>query len=171
MTEAPGQVRDADPRDSEPLAVIYNGAIRSGCSTMHTEPVSTDYFERLLEQLSSGEALLVCEAGPVAVGWGIVKRYSERPGYAYACETSVYVAQEHQQRGYGASLLGAVVDRAQALGYRHLVAKILAVNESSVRFHESFGYEVVGQQRDIGFLNGRWHDVVIMQRVLPDERA
>ena len=53
-------------------------------------------------------------------------------------------------------------------GYRHLVAKIMAVNEGSLRFHLERGYEQVGRQREIGFLNGTWHDVVILQRILRD---
>ena len=48
------------------------------------------------------------------------------------------------------------------------VAKILAANARSVRFHRRFGYQVVGRQRDIGCLNGRWHDVVILQLVFDD---
>ena len=51
------------------------------------------------------------------------------------------------------------------------MAKILAVNETSIRFHRRFGFEIVGQQRAIGYLNGRWYDVVILQRILDETLA
>ena len=171
MTTPTSRVRDASPSDSADIAAIYSEAIESGQSTMDTEPVSADYFDALMSNLGSGEALLVCEDRLGTVGWGIVKRYSDRPGYSRACETSVYVAEDRQGRGHGSALLRETVERAKTLGYRHLVAKILAVNERSVRFHERFGYEVVGRQRAIGFLRGRPHDVVIMQRVFSGEEA
>ncbi|MDH3637418.1 MAG: GNAT family N-acetyltransferase, partial [Gammaproteobacteria bacterium] len=92
---------------------------------MDTQPVDTGYFEALLGGRRR-EAILVAAARKRVIAWGIVKQYSDRPGYQYACETSVYVANAHQGRGYGSTLLTAVVARAQALGYRHLVAKIQA---------------------------------------------
>ena len=47
----------------------------------------------------------------------------------------------------------------------HLVAKIWARNEVSVSYNLKLGYEIVGVQRKIGFVNGEWVDVVIMQYV------
>ena len=64
----------------------------------------------------------------------------------------------------------AVIKKAWGFGYRHLVAKILAVNETSIGFHQHFDYQIAGIQKNIGFLNGNWHDIVIMQRLLTDEQ-
>lgn len=161
-------VREAIPQDFELLADIYNESICSGRSTMDSVPVHAEYFTSLVRRFSTRETLLIAEYRSAVVAWGIVKQYSDRPGYTYACETSVYVAGNSQGRGVGSVLQAAVVDQARSFGYRHLVAKILAVNKSSISFHYRFHYEIVGIQREIGFLNGSWHDVVIMQRVLND---
>ena len=163
-------VRRAEQRDSARLAQVYNDAIRSGVSTMDTELVDSRYFIRQLGTLTDREVLLVGEAKAGIVGWSVAKCYSDRPGYLHACETSVYVGANQQGKGYGSVLQRAVVERADAFGYRHLVAKILAVNEWSIEFHKRFQYEIVGTQRKIGFLNGQWHDVVIMQRILDAAR-
>ena len=159
-------VRPAEQRDCARLAQVYNDAIRSGVSTMDAEPVDARYFIRQLAAFKDREVLLVGESKAGVVGWAVVKRYSDRPGYRHTCETSVYVADSLQGNGYGSVLQQAIVERADAFGYRHLVAKILAANESSIEFHKRFHYEIVGTQRKIGFLNGQWHDVVIMQRIL-----
>jgi phosphinothricin acetyltransferase len=158
------RIRGARHEDCPELAQIYNEAIESGRITMDTHPVDGGFFEKILTA-SHREAIVVGDLGSQVIGWGVVKRYSERQGYQYACETSVYVARTHWRHGYGSELLQAVITRAEAMGYRHLVAKILAVNKSSIRFHERFNFEVVGRQHAIGFLNGVWHDVVIMQYV------
>jgi L-amino acid N-acyltransferase YncA len=159
-------VRRAEQRDCARLSQIYNDAIRSGVSTMDTELVDARYFIRQLGTLTDREVLLVGEGKAGIVGWSVANRYSDRPGYLHTCETSVYVGANLQGKGFGAVLQQAVVERADAFGYRHLVAKILAVNEWSIEFHKRFHYEIVGTQRKIGFLNGQWHDVVIMQRIL-----
>ncbi len=133
-------------------------------------PVDANYFRKLADSFTPRECLLVAEHATHIAAWGIVKQYSDRPGYALACETSVYVAEDFHGQGVGTALQSAVIQRAWGYGYRHLVAKILAVNETSIRFHHHFGYQIAGIQKKIGFLNGNWHDIVIMQSLLTDEQ-
>ena len=161
-------IRRAAPSDCAAIAAIYAQAVASGRASMDTEPPDAASFEARLAGLSPREELLVAEGPGGVTGWGIVKRYSDRPGYAIACETSVYVAEAAQGRGVGSLLLDALVARAAQLGYRHLVAKIMGVNEHSIEFHARRGFEHVGRQRNIGLIDGVLHDVVIMQRLLPE---
>jgi len=154
--------------DWDRMAHIYNEAIHSGRSTMDLSPVNADHFKTLTDNFTSRECILVASLGTQLAVWGIVKKYSDRPGYALACETSVYVAESYHGQGFGRALQYAIIQKAWEFGYRHLVAKILAVNQTSVHFHRRFGYHIAGIQTKIGFLNGIWHDVVIMQRILTD---
>ena len=150
------------------LAHIYNEAIHSGRNTMDLIPVDAGYFRKLVDRFTPRECLLTAEHAGHIAAWGIVKQYSDRPGYALACETSVYVAEDYFGQGVGSALQSAVIQKAWGLGYRHLVAKILAVNETSIRFHHHFDYHIAGIQKKIGFLNGTWHDIIIMQNILTD---
>ena len=59
-----------------------------------------------------------------------------------------------------------LVERCEAFRYHHLMGRVWGTNAACLAFHEAFGYEVVGIQRDIGYLHGRWEDVVVLQRVL-----
>ena len=161
-------IRLAASVDWDEMAHIYNEAIHSGRSTMDLIPVDTNYFRKLIDGFTSRECLLVAEQAKHIAGWGIVKQYSDRPGYALACETSVYVAEDFHGQGVGTALQSAVIQKAWGYGYRHLVAKILAVNEASIRFHHHFDYQIAGIQKKIGFLNGIWHDIIIMQGLLTD---
>ena len=162
------RMRDAEVADFPALAAIYNQSIMAGVATMDTKPVGPDYFDAFAGE---DQALLVAVQDRRLIGWGVVKRYSDRPGYRVACETSLYLDETHTGRGIGARMLAALVERAGALGYRHLAAKITAANDGSVRFHERHGFERVGVQRRIGRLGDTWHDVVILQRLLDDSTA
>jgi len=163
-------IRLASSVDWDRMAHIYNEAIHSSRSTMDLIPVDANYFRKLTDSFTPRECLLVAEHATHIAAWGIVKQYSDRPGYALACETSVYVAEDFHGQGIGTDLQAAVIKKAWGYGYRHLVAKILAVNETSIRFHHHFDYQIAGIQKNIGFLNGNWHDIVIMQRLLTDEQ-
>lgn len=156
-------IRDAEPRDCPAIADIYNEAIKVGRSTMDTQAVDGSRFHGYLDDPRT--ALLAGVVGSELVAWAIVKPYSDRPGYRFAGETSIYVAGKHQDDGHGSVLFDSAMMRARSLRYRHVVAKVLAVNADSIRFLERFDFELVGRQRAIGYLNGAWHDVVIMQRI------
>ena len=132
---------------------------------METE-TSESYFEELVAGFHSRECLLVLEDHELVQGWGVVKRYSDRPGYKVACETSIYFDLASTGRGYGSRLQKALIDKVRAFGYHHIVTKIWASNAGSLRFHEAFGFELVGVQKEIGFLDGQWLDVAILQCLL-----
>ncbi len=55
-------------------------------------------------------------------------------------------------------------------GIHHAVAKVIADNSRSMAFHQRFGYELVGIQKAIGHMNGKWTDVAILQKIFADER-
>lgn len=159
--------RLAGQDDATVIAEIYNESIRARDATMEMTEKTTADIEAMIEGLTARERLLVIENSDSVQGWGILKRYSDREGYRFACETSVYLRRAivGQRTGMGSALQAALMEHARELGYHHIVVKIWATNEISIRMHEKFGFEMVGVQREIGFSDGRWQDVTIMQYV------
>ena len=92
----------------------------------------------------------------------------DRSGYRFCCESSVFPRREEVRKGYGSTPKKAVIDCYRALGYHRLLARIFADNVASVEYNRSLGYEMVGIQRQIGYKNGRWQNVAVMQLVLDD---
>ena len=113
------------------------------------------------------EGIWVIERHHNVLGWGILKRYSDRPAYRLTAESSIYLSHQHRGRGYGRMLQETLLNRACDFDYHHLVAKIVASNHASIQFHQRFGYEQVGIQKEVGFSRGQWHDIAILQRLLP----
>ena len=101
------------------------------------------------------------------MGYSRIKRYSDRLGYKFCCETSIYFYLEEVGQGYGHILFTKLLAQVKQFNYHHIVAKILGCNKKSVKFHQKFGFEIVGIQKEIGFSQGRWEDIVIMQLILP----
>jgi len=59
-----------------------------------------------------------------------------------------------------------IIEKCKELGYHHLVAKIFASNKASIEYNRKLGYEIVGTQNKIGFVDGEWQDVTIMQLLI-----
>jgi phosphinothricin acetyltransferase len=161
-------IRDATPADAAIIAAIYNESIVANDSTMDDIPNTPADIRQQMAHFNNREVFLVLEEEGEVLGWGIIKRYSNRPGYRFCCETAVYIRRGLMRRGYGSRIEQALIDRCRQFGYHHLVAKIWATNIGSIKMHERFGYEIVGTQREIGFKNGQWQDVTIMQCILGD---
>ncbi|MEE9371907.1 MAG: N-acetyltransferase family protein [Saprospiraceae bacterium] len=156
-------IREATIADCEYLAKIYNEYL--GKATMDIEEKIGKYFENILAEQSVSEKLYVLEIDEMVIGWGILKKYSDRQGYAKTGETSVYLHKDFLFRGFGKLMKKHLIEKAEQLKYKHLVAKIWARNKASIKYNSDFGYTIVGTQHKVGYVNGKYMDVVIMQYV------
>ncbi len=161
------KIRRAVHADCEELASIYQESL-DGLDCCMEVQTSTESFLNLLNGFQDREALLVAQGDDRLYGWATLKRYSDRVGYRVACETSIYMRRRETGRGYGSRLQQALMELAKDFGYHHIVAKIWASNTGSLRFHEKFGYQVLGVQKEVGYLGGEWRDVAILQCLLSE---
>ena len=76
----------------------------------------------------------------------------------------MYVAQRARGMGVGSTLLAELVRASEAAGIWTLQAGIFPENAASLALHERFGFRVVGTRERIGRRDGRWRDVVLMER-------
>lgn len=161
-------LREAVTADAEAIARIQRQSVEAMDSTMAAPATTQDILDQMAAMGHREVWLVVLEENELA-GWGVVKKYSPRPGYDRCCETSIFLDRSRLGRGLGRPLQQELLRRAQALNYHHVVAKIWADNASSIRFHQRFGYETVGVQREIGWVGGRWRDVAILQLIFKEK--
>jgi phosphinothricin acetyltransferase len=60
--------------------------------------------------------------------------------------------------------MARLIDESEAAGIWTLQAGIFPENAASVALHQSAGFRIVGQRERLGQMNGRWRDVVLMER-------
>jgi L-amino acid N-acyltransferase YncA len=161
-------IRAATPDDCPAIADIYAETVQAQDATMDLEPRPAAYFRGLIAGLGDRERFVVLERDGATLGWGRIMAYSDRAGYAPAAETAVYLRRGIRRQGLGSHLKRWIIDECRRLGYHHLVAKVYAGNKASIEYNRRLGYELVGIQREIGWVGGRWEDVAIMQLVLVD---
>ena len=107
---------------------------------------------------------LVARIGADLAGWAALVPVSSRCVYGGVVEDSVYVAAAARRRGVGRALLERLVTCAEDAGIWTIQAGIFPENGASVALHQACGFRVVGIRERIGLLNGRWRDVVLLER-------
>jgi L-amino acid N-acyltransferase YncA len=103
-------------------------------------------------------------AAPVVLGWVAVSPVSTRAAYAGVVEHSVYVADAARGRGVGAALMRRLVQSCDAGGIWTIQSGVFPENAASLALHERFGFRRVGVRERIGRRDGRWRDVVLLER-------
>ena len=164
-------IRSAVAADAECITVIYNQGIAERGSTFETEPRRV---EDLLQRIADTEQypLLVAEnaAGDV-VGWAGLSGYRPRACYAGIGEFSIYLDRAARGQGIGHALLNALIDTARGRGYWKLVSRVFSFNDASRALCRACGFREVGIYENHGRLDGRWLDVVIVERLIPENLA
>ena len=79
---------------------------------------------------------------------------------------SIYVEREARGKGIGTALLLELTRQARELGYWKLTGKLFPENEPSVRLVRRNGWREVGLHLRHGRLDGRWRDVLVVERLL-----
>jgi L-amino acid N-acyltransferase YncA len=98
------------------------------------------------------------------VGWAALSAVSSRPVYSGVAEVSIYVAETARGCGVGASLMTRLIVESEAVGIWTLQAGIFPENTASIRLHTNAGFRIVGTRSGLGSMNGRWRDVVVLER-------
>jgi phosphinothricin acetyltransferase len=107
---------------------------------------------------------LVARAADDVVGWAALSPVSRRPVYAGVAEVSVYVSEQARGQRVGTALLSRLVEDSEREGIWTLQAGIFPENTASIELHRRNGFRVVGVREKLGPMDGRWRDVVLMER-------
>lgn len=160
------EIRLAHLGDAEATRAIYNVEVLTSKVTFDLVPRSLADQEAWLAARTGAHVALVAVEGDDVLGFAALSAYKERPAYSTSVEDSVYVAREHQGRGVGRALLGALIETAEASGFHAMFARIVGGHRASIALHATHGFEIVGTERQVGRKFGTWLDVVVMERLL-----
>jgi L-amino acid N-acyltransferase YncA/DNA-binding transcriptional ArsR family regulator len=161
------EVRDATAAHAAAIAQIYNQGIEDRVATLETQLRTPEERTEWLATHDARHPVLVAVDGAGAVvGWGSLNVFNPRPAYGHVVDFSVYVAREKRGQGVGDALLSALEARARALGYHKLVLAAFPTNAPGMRLYERHGFTTVGIYHEQGMLDGRWIDVIVMEKIL-----
>lgn len=166
MSAALTHIRDARAADAEDICVIYNQGIEDRVATLETELRTPEERRQWLVARGQRYPVIVGTAEGKVVGWGSLNSFNPRPAYDHVADFSVYVERTWRGKGVGRALLAALIEKARSLGYHKLVLAAFPSNDQGMRLYERVGFRQVGVYKEQGRVDGRWVDIVIMEKLL-----
>jgi L-amino acid N-acyltransferase YncA len=149
------------PEDWPAVRAIYLEGIATGNATF--EQTAPEWETWDAGHLPGGRIVACSDAGDV-LGWAALSGVSSRCVYAGVAEVSIYVAERARGRGVGSKLMARLIADSEAAGLWTLQAGIFPENVASIALHARAGFRIVGKRERLGQMNGRWRDVVLMER-------
>ncbi|NND97308.1 MAG: N-acetyltransferase [Pirellulaceae bacterium] len=160
----PANIDRPDEADAAQIARIYNHYVVTGGATFDNVQWPSSRVTALME-IGLPDAFYLADLDNQILGWASARRFSDRHGYLHACETAIYLDPDAIGRSVADLLQQQIEFHCREHGFHHAVAKIIASNQRSLAFHYRHGYELVGVQKEIGFVDNQWVDVAILQRI------
>jgi L-amino acid N-acyltransferase YncA len=159
-------IRAATAADVEAICAIHNQGIADRIATLDM-PLRTPADTRAwLIDHGPRHPIIVAELDGAVAGWASLNRFNPRPVYDFVADFSVYIERTLRGKGIGRQLLDRLVDLARRHGYHKMVLAALALNSAGVALYTRAGFTRVGIYREQGQIDGKWVDVVIMEKLL-----
>jgi L-amino acid N-acyltransferase YncA len=160
--------RPASPDDAPMIAQIYNQGIEDRVGTFETRPRTA---QDITAWFDGTHPIVVVEADGEIVAFASTSSYRGRQVYAGIAEFSVYVARHARGKGAGAVAMRALIDAVKPAGIWKLVSRIFVENDASRRLMASMGFREVGIYQKHAKLDGKWRDVVIVERLIRENQV
>jgi L-amino acid N-acyltransferase YncA len=157
------QVRIEPMRTADWPAVqtIHAQGIATGDATFDTE--APDWEDWDAGHLDACRLVARDETGEV-LAWAALSPVQRKSAYRGVAEGSLYVREDVRGSGVGRRLSEAMIESSEAAGIWTVELWIFPENEASIALCKSLGFRIVGVRERIGKREGRWRDVVVMER-------
>lgn len=154
-------------QDAERICEIYNYYVLNSTVTFDTEPYTLKMMENKIQSLmNGGYDYWVYEVDGLILGFCHLNEWKPRRGYRFTAETSIYVDKDFIGRGIGVVMMKHMLENVNKEKIHTILSCISLPNDSSVRVHERFGFQLAGLYKQIGFKLGEWRDVGYWQMMV-----
>lgn len=157
-------IRQACASDAEAICDIWNAAIRDTMVTFTTEEKNPTAVRNDIATRKG--AFQVAEEQGKVIGFATYFPFRSGPGYARTKEHSIQLDTRARGRGVGRSLMQALEDVAVSESVHSLWAGVSGANPGGEEFHRRLGFAQVARLPQVGYKNGQWLDLVLMQKFL-----
>ena len=148
------------PSDWKDVKRIYEEGIATGNATFQPDAPEWETWNN--DHLKHSR--IVAKEKDSVIGWAALTPVSGRCVYAGVAEVSIYVSENARGKGAGKKLLKTLIEESEKNNIWTLQAGIFPENIPSLAIHKAQGFRVLGTRQRIGQMNGKWRDVILMER-------
>lgn len=166
----PLTIRAARVGDAKEIARIYNQGVQDRTATFENAYVTPEERYLWLVARPDRYPVLVAEVKHTLMGWASLTPYSPRRCYDGVAELSMYIDRSLRGHGVGHELMKGMQQAALEKGYHKLIGRIIAANDGARVLCKETGWKEVGIHEKTGKLGGEWHDLVLVEYPIPENR-
>jgi L-amino acid N-acyltransferase YncA len=160
------RTRPASINDLESILHIFNQGIEDRNATLEEDQKDIGYMTEWFNIHTGRFAVIVIENNDEIVGWASLNPYSNRCAYAGVADLSIYIRRDHRGRGIGSLLLKEIERSAILNQFNKIVLFTFPFNNLGQGLYRKNGYREVGIFKNQGKIDGRFVDVMIMEKLL-----
>ena len=170
MTEwsGPLKIRPARVEDAKEIARIYNQGVQDRAATFENAYVTPAERYLWLAARPDKYPVLVAEVKHTLLGWASLTPYSPRACYSGIAELSIYIERSLRGHGVGPELMKAMQNAAREKGFHKLIGRIVADNEAARKLCQLTDWKEVGIHAKHAKLGAEWHDLVLVEYLIPE---
>ncbi|HEX4081257.1 MAG TPA: arsinothricin resistance N-acetyltransferase ArsN1 family A [Rhizomicrobium sp.] len=158
--------RPAVAADAPAVAEIYTQGIEDRIATFETDPRTAADIEPWFG--TANAFVTVIDRANEIVGYAVAHPYADRRCYRGIAEFSVYVRRSHRGRGVGRVAMEALIAASKDARLWKLLSRVFPENRASLSLLERMGFARIGVHMKHGKLDGAWKDVVVVERLIPE---
>lgn len=146
--------------DWSAVKTIYQQGLDSGTASFETSVPDWPTWNNKHRP----DCRLVARRNGRIAGWAALAAVSSRSAYAGVAEISIYIHKDEMGRGIGDRLIAELIQKSEEAGYWTLQSGIFPQNTASLRLHAKHGFREVGRREKIARRDGKWHDLILLER-------
>ncbi len=159
-------IRHAEEKDLTSILSIYNQGIEDRIATLETDAKDSAFINQWFQNHGERFPILVAESNGNLVGWGSLNPFNPRKAYDGVADLSIYIERESRGKGIGNALLKAIENEAIQHQFHKIVLSTFPFNLLGQSLYERLGYREVGTYKNQGIIDGKYVDVMIMEKLL-----
>jgi len=131
-------------------------------------PVSLESTRRLYHEcIREGALWYAIVADGCVVGSVLLRAHSKESKQSHVAEVGIELAKDYWSRGIGAKAVEFILGKAKELKIKRLELAVAQVNLRARRLYLRHGFKVEGTKRKAYIMKGRYHNLVLMARMIP----
>jgi L-amino acid N-acyltransferase YncA len=158
-------IRKATEADLPSILLIYNQGIEDRVATLEAETKDENYMKEWFAKHQERFTVLVAEDDGNVIGWASINQYSIRCGYDGVGDLSIYIHRDYRGRGVGSQLLREIEALGKENKFYKFVLFTFPFNDLGQGLYRKAGYREVGVFQNQGVLDGKFIDVMAMEKL------
>lgn len=159
-------IREVNGSDALHICRIYNYYISNSTATFEEEEINEREITKRISETIEKYPWIVNEDNGIVNGYAYCSSWKRRSAYLHTAEVTVYVDREYFGKGIGSKLLKELIEEAREKKIHALLGGIALPNEGSIALFEKFGFEKVGELKQVGYKFNKWISVGYWEKVI-----